>query len=55
MGKGDASKTEKMYLVYPSEWKPELEEVRKEVGGLSLPDAVRAIVAQYLQARKEEV
>jgi len=53
MGRGDATKTDKLFLVYPSEWTVELEQIRQETGGLAIQDAVRNIVAQFLSARKE--
>ena len=53
MGRGDATKTDKMYLTYPSEWTSELEVIRKELGALAVQDSVRHILAQYLRARKE--
>jgi hypothetical protein len=54
MGRGDATKTDKLFLSYPSGWTSELEKVREEIGGLALQDAVRHIVAKYLEARKED-
>ena len=54
MGRGDAMKTDKIYLTYPSEWTDRLEAIRQKTGALSLQDVVRFILARYLEGDKTE-
>ena len=52
MGKGDATKTEKIMLTVPSEWISQLEALKTVYGAMSVQDVIRGILGGVL-AKKE--